>query len=506
MLNKVVPRRKLNYDAIQILTTVDEPKPISKKSVQLEKLELLNTDIRSINFDISDVKTTPENNNLTSALVVEASVKELLNFDNMPIEIICSNDDNTEVVREDELTTDEKLFNFDNMPIEIICSNDDNIQVVSEEMLASDTDSHVSYDFYRLKIKEKHISFAILGHEECESCECFKLHDHNEENMNSECDICVTKIEHSYRYKNARELYKEHSDKSSKQKTECSTTATAAYYSADLQKVIMLPRVDSFKKVIFVRRLTAYHESFVPLGDKPINDTFSCIWHEAISGRNKEDIISTYYAFLISLRDIPHVVIWLDNCSSQNKNWTLLSFLIFFINSNQTATNIIDLFFFEPGHTFMSADNFHHQVESSLKKRKKIYDFNDFSDAIQYAKKDKIIVKQMQIEDFYLWKDNKSQLKTSKSANRVLLRDIVAIRAERSNFNLLYKTDLKKNDYQILDFLNKRHLKTTAMPGDKNEPCGIPITKKTDILEQLKQVLPENQKPFWKNLPSTNSN
>lgn len=38
MLNKVVPRRELKYDAIQILTTVDEPKPISKKSVQLEKL------------------------------------------------------------------------------------------------------------------------------------------------------------------------------------------------------------------------------------------------------------------------------------------------------------------------------------------------------------------------------------------------------------------------------------------------------------------------------------
>jgi len=227
-----------------------------------------------------------------------------------------------------------------------------------------------------LKIKEKHISFAILSYEECETCESFKLHDHNEENMNTECEICVTKIEHRYRYKNARELYKEHSDKSSKQKTEYSITATTAYYSADLQKVIMLPRVDSFKKVIFFRRLTAYHESFVPLGDKSINDTFSCIWHEAISGRNKEDLISTYYAFLINLRDTAHVVIWLDNCSSQNKNWTLLSFLTFFINSNQTATNMIDLFFFEPGHTFMSADNFHHQVESSLKKRKKIYDFN----------------------------------------------------------------------------------------------------------------------------------
>jgi len=80
---------------------------------------------------------------------------------------------------------------------------------------------------------------------------------------------------------------------------------------------------------------------------------------------------------------------------------------------------------------------------------------------------------------------------------------IVAIRAERNNFNLLYKTDLKENDYQILDFLNKKNLKKTAMPGHKKEPYGIPITKKTDILDKLKQVLPENRKPFWKNLPLT---
>jgi len=88
----------------------------------------------------------------------------------------------------------------------------------------------------------------------------------------------------------------------------------------------------------------------------------------------------------------------------------------------------------------------------------------------------------------------------------ILLRDIVVIRAERNNFNLLYKTNLKKNDYQILDFLNKTHFKKTAMPAHKNEPCGIPIAKKTDILDKLKKVLSENRKAFWENLPSTNIN
>jgi len=269
----------------------------------------------------------------------------------------------------------------------------------------------IFYEFYRLKVKEKNISFATLGHEDCEVCESFKLPDHTEENMQSNCEICTAKKEHTLRYKNSRALYQQHAEKSSKPTHDSDTV----YYSADLQKIIMLPRVDCFKKVIFVRRLTAYHESFVPLGEKCKQNTVSCIWHEAITGRNKEDIISTYFAFFTQLRDVPHIVIWLDNCSSQNKNWTLLSFLIFLINSDETLTNIIDLYFFEPGHIFMSADNFHHQVESSLKKQKKTYDFKDFADSIKSAKKTgNIIVKQMEINDFFYGKTIKCYQKLTK--------------------------------------------------------------------------------------------
>lgn len=148
-------------------------------------------------------------------------------------------------------------------------------------------------------------------------------------------------------------------------------TDDIVYYSADLQKVIMLSRADSFKKVILVRRLVAYHESFVPIGPNSKHNNLAFIWHEAISGRNKEDLISAFYAFFKELRDIPHIVVWLDNCSSQNKNWALLSFLVFIIDSNEIKSKVIDLYFFEAGHTFMSADNFHHQVEKALKKHKK---------------------------------------------------------------------------------------------------------------------------------------
>jgi len=68
---------------------------------------------------------------------------------------------------------------------------------------------------------------------------------------------------------------------------------------------------------------------------------------------------------------------------------------------------------------------------------------------------------------FFLWKDNKSQIKINKKANRVLLKDVVALRAERGKFNIYYKTDITNNVYLELDFLNKSHLKKTPLPPSK---------------------------------------
>ena len=113
-----------------------------------------------------------------------------------------------------------------------------------------------------------------------------------------------------------------------------------------------------FKQVIFTERLIAFNESFVPLGRNQKNlKSHAVLWHEAISGRNMEDITSIFYAFLLHNRDAQHVTFWLDNCAVQNKNWTFLSFLIYAINCKEIATHTITLKYFEPGHTFMLAFN-----------------------------------------------------------------------------------------------------------------------------------------------------
>lgn len=232
-----------------------------------------------------------------------------------------------------------------------------------------------------------------MGHEECEECEQFKLHEHDKDSIQENCKICIKWKIHETKYIDARNLYKIHSTQQND--NNCVTV------SADLQKVIMLPRAEIFKKVIFTKRTIAYHESFAPVGSNSHIKPLTCILHEGTTGRNKEDIISTFYTFFKKHRDVPTIQKWLDNCASQNKNWCLLTFFIYIVNSCEVLINEIIIYYFEPGHTFMSADSFHQQVELALKKQKKTLDLNDFEEAVQSANKGKVDVKVMNYTNFY---------------------------------------------------------------------------------------------------------
>lgn len=157
------------------------------------------------------------------------------------------------------------------------------------------------YLYRRIVTNELNISFTKLGNEKCETCESYNLHKKCYP-MCDNCELCVEYEFHRIKYTESRELY---------DTQRVLNTETKSFYSGDMEKVIMLPRLEMFKQVIFTPRLSVYNETFAPLG-----------------GRRKEDIISTFCKFFIEKRDVEEHVLWLDNCSSQNKNWALFSFLI----------------------------------------------------------------------------------------------------------------------------------------------------------------------------------
>ncbi|KAG5896717.1 hypothetical protein JTB14_014593 [Gonioctena quinquepunctata] len=294
-----------------------------------------------------------------------------------------------------------------------------------------------SYGLHRKILKQENISFVKLGHKECEDCEYFLLHneDRKKDNLAPDCAICQQWDEHIKKADKSRTRYKEYAGRE--------PVEEEIVFSVDLEKVIMLPRCDMFKNVIFSRRIIAYNESFVPVGTKQKGGIklVAAIWQDVIAGRKKENVIITFYSFSLHHRDGKKIILWMDNCTAQKKIGHFFSFLVFIVNCEAVATERIEINYFEPGHTYMSADSFHHQVEMSLKRHGKVYDFADFKNAVQNANSSHVVVLEMTLDIFFEWQDLSSIYKMNKTVPRPYVKDIVQITVSRGDKNLEYKTD-----------------------------------------------------------------
>ena len=82
--------------------------------------------------------------------------------------------------------------------------------------------------------------------------------------------------------------------------------------------------------------------TFVPLGgiSQGLGKPVGIIWHEAIMGRADEDVTSSYIKFI--MRDAKKFLFWVDNCSAQNKNWTLYTALCYVVNSPSFKCETMD--------------------------------------------------------------------------------------------------------------------------------------------------------------------
>ena len=121
------------------------------------------------------------------------------------------------------------------------------------------TADRISYELYRSTFAEMNISFTKLGHEECEICEIFNIHckktSHKDDGSESNCNECNDWSEHKKNSETAREKYQ--NDKNLF--IELPDTKEVAYFSVDMQKVIMLPRMEGCKTALFTRRIIAFN-------------------------------------------------------------------------------------------------------------------------------------------------------------------------------------------------------------------------------------------------------
>ena len=189
-----------------------------------------------------------------------------------------------------------------------------NVRIMYGHFKSDHPEVSIGVNTYRRRLQAKNISFARLGEEECEVCEAIVHHacqgEVGNERMSHEerisiiqpgiCKECDDWKAHIEKAKESREAYRRDAD---------TYPADGEYcFSADMQKVMMLPRLPGNKTAVFTRRIVMYHETFAPLmpskkvktqwikdkKDPPTQNLkpLGMLWHEGIQGRNDEVKIS----------------------------------------------------------------------------------------------------------------------------------------------------------------------------------------------------------------------
>lgn len=186
----------------------------------------------------------------------------------------------------------------------------------------------------------------------------------------------------------------------------------------------------------------------------------------------------------------------MDNCTAQNKNWILFTAMVDIINSGQLAAKTITFKFLEAGHTFMSADSIHHDVEQRMRKKINIYDFNDFVACVEARN---IKVTTLPCTGFKALKGQQSHPKLSRRP--CLLSEIRVVQFRQGETSMFVKQRHTDRNYTTFDFLKKKFVPGTSnVQSIRDVDRGIPEAKKADIISNLLPLMPTNRTGFWRSL------
>lgn len=359
------------------------------------------------------------------------------------------------------------------------------------------------------KSREKmKISFTKLAGEECSKCSAQLQHSadaHGKQEVEPRhheeaCEKCRGHQKHLDDAREARQGYRADADNTWETGT--------VIISADMMKVYMLPQLP-IKDALFTPRLSCYNETFTPLmpstkENKQLHKEdrakySACVlWHEGAAGRGGEEVAASFYLYLTTVcRDVEHVVIWLDNCASQNKSWVLMSTLIKAVHSAETLTETITLKFFEPGHTSMAADAVHQAISKNLRRRDRVEDFKDFETATTQAGPTVIVmepgINMVATEDGI----SRHALKLlADEAQRPRLAAFKVVKVRRGSEELLTKNAITQADWVAYN-ITKATFDPLEPLLQKDHSTSTDLLRVDGIVSKLVPHLSTHKRGFW---------
>lgn len=351
--------------------------------------------------------------------------------------------------------------------------------------------------FYNIFQTRFNIGFGSPKTDACSFCEECTVKIKKSKSPAEKADIMGLHRMHKLRAKRFYELLKNQND------NDCVTV------SFDMQQNQPLPMI-RISETFYARQIWLYNLTFVIHEDKQsVGNTFIYTWTENQSARGSNEVVSALHNFLYKLEEkiknraesenvaLPTKLrLFSDATSSQNKNSTMMGFLLHYVQRNTTICKEITHYFPIRGHSFMPPDRIFGRIEKMYRKKKEILSPHDYHTILNEHGTLKVLGQDWQVLNFKKCADIiiRKKLPFSMREQRVFVYKKGSSKVWVRN---TYDGDENKHQIQKMNMMNtwKKCYQCVNIVNEKNK---ISVKKKNDVEKLLKFVsLSEEAKNFY---------
>lgn len=281
----------------------------------------------------------------------------------------------------------------------------------------------------------------------------------------------------------------------------------------DLQKCLPTPYLSNSQSFYLLKLWTLN----LTIYDATQNKSYCMVWDECTAGRGGNEIVSALLKWatnVLGQSSIETLIIWSDNCPSQNRNIMMMTSYFWLLNVCPSLKTVVHKFLLR-GHTHQEADHVHGLIERAVKRQPTMQIVTTW-DWEQLIRSSGATVIRMRVEDFknfgVLYAQPGSTFvhkKQNTDKQNFLISSVVWMEARTDSPGIVfYKTSFTEETFKTVN-LNRSVRKIINLPPQlpplRNRPKGIPQKKHDHLLTLLKWV-PEQFHPFYRNMPVIGGN
>ncbi|CAH1959018.1 unnamed protein product [Acanthoscelides obtectus] len=282
--------------------------------------------------------------------------------------------------------------------------------------------------------------------------------------------------------------------------------------TVDLQKCLATPLLKNCQS-FYSLKLWTFNYTIYDATDKSA-DCF--VWDESVAGRGGNEMASCMMRYILDLpNSIERIIIWSDNCPSQNRNQQMIMCYSYLLMM-KPSLKCIEHKFLLRGHTHMEADTVHARIEKQIKSLPQFQICTpwDWQQLIRLCGPN-IAVKEMETDNFKNFNDLQGCIFQSKKKTvtnqTFFVSKVVHMKFLAETPGVMhFKTKFCQENFEQIDYhrVNRRSTRQLNNPSTSSLPTLLPIrndpkpisTKKYTDLQKLLKWVPQRFHGYYKNL------